>query len=177
MSSLLDASALVAPDVPPALPATWQPCGARHVAVYGTLRAGGINDIARLRAGLRCLGRTQLLGSLYDLGWYPGLRLQGKQTVLAEVYPLDDALEQQLDGIEGLWPVDMGEYVKRILTVPVALTEGGLQALTVLVYEALPATVAQAPQVAASDWLVWFQGKGMQHPETAFQLNTAQNRK
>ncbi|ARU03414.1 gamma-glutamylcyclotransferase [Comamonas serinivorans] len=157
--------------------ARWQPCGARHVAVYGTLRAGGINDMARLRTGLRGVGRTQLTGSLYDLGWYPGLRLEGTQSVLAEVYELDDALEQQLDGIEGLWPVDLGEYTKRILTVPVALTGGGMREMAVLVYEALPATVGQAPQIEACDWLAWFERKGMQHPDTAFQLNTLQNRK
>ena len=152
--------------------ARWQPCGARHVAVYGTLRAGGINDIARLRAGLRCVGRTTLNGTLYDLGWYPGLRLEGQQPVLAEVYAIDDALEQALDGIEGLWPNNLGEYRKRLLTLPVALTQGGTQTLTVLVYEALPATVQQAPRVAASDWLHWFGSKGLRRPEVPFQLNT-----
>ena len=153
--------------------ASWRPCGASHVAVYGTLRAGGINDIAQLRAGLRCAGRTTLTGTLYDLGWYPGLRLDGHQPVLAEVYAMDDALEQALDGIEGLWPQDLGEYRKRLLTLPVALTHGGTQTMTVLVYEALPATVQTAPQVAASDWLHWFAGKGLRRPNTPFQLNTA----
>lgn len=155
----------------------WQPCGVGHVAVYGTLRAGGINDIARLRPGIACIGRTTLTGTLHDLGYYPGLQLQGTQQVLAEVYPLDPALEQALDGIEGLWPTDVGEYTKRILTLPVALTSGGTQMLAVLVYEALPATVQHAPVVEASDWLAWYAAKGVQHPETAFTLNTLQNRK
>ncbi len=44
-------------------------------------------------------------------------------------------------------------------------------------FEALPATVSAAPQLAVSDWLAWFEGKGMQHPDSEFQLNTAQNRK
>ena len=151
----------------------WQACGARHVAVYGTLRAGGINDIGQLRAGLRCVGCTTLNGTLYDLGWYPGLRLDGQQPVLAEVYAIDDALEQALDGIEGLWPDNLGEYRKRLLTLPVALTQGGTQTLTVLVYEALPATVQLAPRVSSSDWLHWFASKGLRRPEQPFQLNTA----
>lgn len=134
----------------------WQPCGVSHVAVYGTLRAGGVNDIARLRSHMRITGRTSLVGTLHDMGWYPGLRLQGSQQVLAEVYPLDHALEQVLDGYEGIWPQDTGEYTKRIVTVPVALTDGGTQMMAVLVYEALPAAVADCPVIEASDWLAWF---------------------
>lgn len=157
----------------------WQPCGATHVAVYGTLRAGGINDIARLRPGIACVGRTWLSGRLHDLGWYPGLRLEGTQQVLAEVYAMDPALEQAMDRIEGLWPEDLGEYAKRLLTLPVALACGGMQTMTVLVYEAQPATVAQAPAIDAGDWLAWAmeQGKGVRHTDEAFALNAAQNRK
>ena len=155
----------------------WQPCGAGHVAVYGTLRAGGVNDIARLDPRVACVGRTWLTGSLYNLGWYPGLRLEGAQQVLAEVYAMDDALEQAMDRIEGLWPEDVGEYAKRILTLPVALPGGAVQPLPVLVYEALPATVAHAPAIEASDWLAWAneQGKGALHAGGAFALNAAQN--
>ena len=156
---------------------TWQACGASHVAVYGTLRAGGINDIARLQPGIACVGKTQLTGTLYDLGWYPGLTLQGAQTVLAEVYPMTPALEQAMDRIEGLWPQDLGEYRKRLLTLPVMQADGRQQPMTVLVYEAMPATVQHAPQIAASDWLQWFRSRGVQHPDTAFSLNSAQNKK
>ena len=138
-------------------PNDWQPSGVHHVAVYGTLRAGGVNDIARLRTGMAMAGRTTLLGTLYDMGWYPGLSLQGSQQVLAEVYPLDAALEQVLDGYEGIWPQDTGEYTKRIVTVPVALPSGGSQMMAVLVYEALPAAVADCPVIEAGDWLAWFQ--------------------
>ena len=155
----------------------WQPCGVAHVAVYGTLRAGGVNDIARLRPAIACVGRTTLTGTLYDLGYYPGLRLEGTQQVLAEVYSIDPALEQALDGIEGLWPHDVGEYTKRILTVPVATPGGATQQMAVLVYEALPATVQHAPRIEASDWLQWYQSKGVPHPATAFTLNTHQNKK
>ena len=155
----------------------WQPCGVHHVAVYGTLRAGGVNDIARLRPGIALVGRATLTGSLYDLGHYPGLQLQGSQQVLAEVYPMDPKMEQALDGIEGLWPHDVGAYTKRILTLPVALLGGETQMMAVLVYEALPATVQHAPRIEASDWLAWYAGKGVQQPDTEFTLNTLQNKK
>ena len=149
MSTPSALSSSVAPD--------WQACGVSHVAVYGTLRAGGVNDIARLRTGMRMTGRTTLTGTLHDLGWYPGLCLQGSQQVLAEVYPLDPALEQVLDGYEGIWPQHTGEYTKRILTVPVAHADGSAHMLAVLVYEALPAAVQGTPVLNTSDWLAWYQ--------------------
>ena len=137
-------------------PSDWQPCGVGHVAVYGTLRAGGVNEMARLRPAIAMLGRTTLTGTLFDMGWYPGLTLQGNAQVLAEVYPLDPALEQVLDGYEGIWPQDTGEYTKRIVTVPVALPSGGSQMMAVLVYEALPAALIACPVIEAGDWLAWF---------------------
>ena len=162
---------------PPEHPITdppWRPCGAGHVAVYGTLRAGGVNDIARLQPGIALLGRSLLTGTLYDLGWYPGLQLQGSSLVLAEVYPLNDALEQAMDRIEGIWPQDVGEYTKRVLTLDVALTSGGQQPLEVLVYEALPPALQGRTQITAQDWLAWITQQGREHPDTAFSLNTPQ---
>lgn len=115
--------------------------------------------MACLRPGTACVGRTTLTGTLHDMGWYPGLRLgpgPGAQLVLAEVYALDAALERQLDRIEGLWPEDEGEYAKRVLTLPVALIGGGTRTLDLLIYEALPAAVRQAPVIDAGDWLAWY---------------------
>ena len=152
--------------------APWHACGALHVAVYGTLRAGGVNDIARLQPGIVRTGVTTLVGTLHDLGWYPGLSLDGTQSVLAEVYPLNDALEQAMDGIEGIWPQDFGEYAKRILEVKVALPDGDEQSLRVLFYEALPAIVQGTPVIDASDWLAWYCGTGRRHPDEPFCLKT-----
>jgi gamma-glutamylcyclotransferase (GGCT)/AIG2-like uncharacterized protein YtfP len=138
------------------------------------LRAGGVNDITRLADQLVCRGRTMLTGTLYDLGWYPGLQLQGSGLVLAEVYPLSDALEQAIDRIEGIWPVDIGEYTKRVLTLDVELVSGGQQPLEVLVYEALPPALQGRTQISAEDWLAWIAQQGREHPDTAFSLNTPQ---
>ncbi|UXC18195.1 gamma-glutamylcyclotransferase family protein [Comamonas squillarum] len=153
----------------------WHPCGAGHVAVYGTLRAGGVNDIARLQPGISCLGRSLLTGTLFDLGWYPGLQLQGSGLVLAEVYPLNDALEQAMDRIEGIWPQDVGEYTKRVLTLDVKLADGEQQPLEALVYEALPPALQGRTQISAQDWLAWIAEQGRDHPHTAFSLNTPQS--
>ena len=157
---------------PSAPPAAWQPCGVKHVAVYGTLRAGGVNDIARLQPGIQPVGRTTLAGTLHDLGWYPGLSLNGIQPVLAEVYEIHDPLEQQLDRIEGIWPRDMGEYAKRLLHVDVELPDGDMQPMQVLVYEALPAVLQGMPVIPASDWLAWYAGQGRELGDEPFALRT-----
>lgn len=158
----------------------WQPCGAQYVAVYGTLRAGGVNDIRRLRPSIVCLGTTLVTGTLHDLGWYPGLSLSGVQPVLAEIYPLDDELELALDRIEGLWPTDMGEYAKRLLTLPVTASITAPEAhaqvqqeLQVLLYEALPQALRNTPVIHSSDWLSWFSHQNRPVPEQKFQLRSA----
>lgn len=135
----------------------WQPCGAGHVAVYGTLREGGSNDIRRFQPRIACVGRTWLPGSLWDMGPWPGLLLDGSGQVLAEVYPLHAALEQQLDRLEDIWPQDLGQYRKQLLAQAVQQANGQTVICHVLVYEALPQALTACPRVPASDWLAWFQ--------------------
>ncbi len=147
------------------------PSGCAHVAVYGTLRAGGVNDIRRLANDVRLLGTTQLRGTLYDLGWYPGLVLGGERAVLAEVYTLSAPLEQALDQIEGLWPQDLGEYRKRVLSQDVVLADGSAQRLSVLTYEATPRLVAGQAVIDATDWLAWYEASGRGRP-AQFWLNS-----
>lgn len=144
--------------------ARYVPSGCDHVAVYGTLRADGANDIRRLGNGVRIVGLTCLSGTLHDLGWYPGLRLDGARNVVAEVYALNPGLEQALDRIEGLWPNDVGEYRKRQLSQRVSLIEGAVEVLDVLVYEATPRVLAGKPVIDAPDWLTWYQGTGRGEP-------------
>lgn len=140
---------------PAAMP-PWHSCGADHVAVYGTLREGGSNDIRRFQPGIAQVGTTWLQGSLWDMGQWPGLQLDGCGPVLAEVYPLHPALEQQLDQLEDIWPQDLGQYRKRLLTQAVQQGDGLVVTCRMLVYEALPQALARCPRVPADDWLAWF---------------------
>ncbi len=134
-----------------------QPCGCGQVAVYGTLRRGGSNDIRRWQGNVICLGRCWLRGQLYDLGGYPGLVLGEGMPVLAEVYALAPALECWLDELEGVWPVANGVYAKRIVPVQVMPPVGGpLRPMQALVYEAQPAGVRGRAPIDASDWLAWW---------------------
>lgn len=138
--------------------------GCDYVAVYGTLRADGVNDIRRLADAVPIVGVTCLGGTLHDLGWYPGLRLNGARNVLAEVYALDAELEQALDRIEGLWPDDVGEYRKRKVSQRVSLIDGAVAMLDVLVYEATPHVLAGKPVIDAPDWLAWYHDTGRGEP-------------
>lgn len=123
------------------------------VFVYGTLRAGGSNDINRLRPAPRCLGPAQVWGRLFDLGPYPGLRLLAEGEALArpvwgEVYRVAPELEAVLDAIEDISGRPDDEYQRRQITVML-----GAHALTCLVYEIHPDRVHGRPEIGHGDWM------------------------
>ena len=70
----------------------------QHVFIYGTLRAGEINDINRAaqRHGIvrpERLGVAHVTGRLFDFGRYPGLVLDPEGApIRGDVYRIDDAL-------------------------------------------------------------------------------------
>ncbi|MDM0016618.1 gamma-glutamylcyclotransferase family protein [Variovorax saccharolyticus] len=119
----------------------------RHVFVYGTLRAGGSNDIARFSPAPLRIADGVIAGTLYDLGAYPGAVLGGEGRVQGEIYRITPALEAQLDVLEEIRPDDSGEYIKREVQVPVA---GVL--LGCLVYEIHPDRIAGRAPIASGDW-------------------------
>jgi gamma-glutamylcyclotransferase (GGCT)/AIG2-like uncharacterized protein YtfP len=131
------------------LPAGGTAAPARHVFVYGTLRAGERNDIARFGLGAEFVGRGEIAGILYDLGTYPGATLGGSGRVQGEVYRIGPALEAALDRLEAVQPDDEGLYRKRELTVQV-----GAGGLSCLVYEIHPRQIVGRPVIASGDWLV-----------------------
>ncbi|MDM0069182.1 gamma-glutamylcyclotransferase family protein [Variovorax sp. J31P207] len=119
----------------------------RHVFVYGTLRAGGSNDIARFSPAPLRIGEGVIAGTLYDLGAYPGAVLGGEGWVQGEIYRIAPALEAQLDALEEVRPDDSGEYIKREVQVRVAGA-----ALCCLVYEIHPDRIAGRAPIASGDW-------------------------
>ena len=116
--------------------------------VYGTLRAGGSNDIRRFAPAPELVGEASLRGVLYDLGAYPGMVLGGPSDVRGEVYRIAPRLEAALDRLESVADDDSGEYVKR--EVDVAL---GGRSLRCLVYEIHSTRIEGRPVIASGDWL------------------------
>jgi len=128
------------------MPQTSHP--ARYVFVYGTLRAGGSNDITRYRPLPSIRGNATAVGTLYDLGTYPGMRLEGTQCVVGEVYCITASVEQALDALEGVRTDDNGEYVKKMIELDV---DG--QPLTCLVYEIHESRIDGRTLIEGGDWL------------------------
>ena len=119
----------------------------RHVFVYGTLRAGGSNDIARFRPRPEHVGSAALAGTLYDLGTYPGAVLGGENVLRGEVYRITSEVETALDLLEEVADDDSGEYRKREREVVV-----NGHTVVCLVYEIHPARLAGRPVIASGDW-------------------------
>ena len=134
------------------MPQASLPPVARCVFVYGTLRRGGRNDINLLSPPPHYVGMGEVLGSLYQIDWYPGLTLGGQEAirVVGEVYEITPAQEAVLDGIEQIEPGMDSEYFKRELDIEV---EG--RALRCLVYEINPARVRERTWLGHGDWMLF----------------------
>lgn len=126
-----------------------EPSPLRHVFVYGTLRAGGSNDIRRFRPMPQWVGQGAIAGTLYDLGAYPGMTLGGEGRVIGEVYSVCAEVEAALDHLEEVREDDSGEYRRRTIRVLVA----DVGEVDCLVYEIHPDRVRAAPVIAGGDWL------------------------
>ena len=128
----------------------------RYVFVYGTLRKGEVRDINRLLPAPAFIGNSQINGTLYHLGSYPGVRLGGLNWVQGEVYQITPELERQLDEIEEVWPQQSWEYVKREVVVEVevvVVVQSARQALTCLVYEVTEARIPGRAVIESGDWV------------------------
>lgn len=127
-----------------------------HVFVYGTLRRGGRNDIARYRPLPVWVGEASIVGTLYDLGAYPGVVLGGagrmksamRGVVKGEVYVVEPAVEAALDVLEEVADDDSGEYIKRHVRVEVAG-----RPIDCLVYEIHPSRIAGRRVIESGDWI------------------------
>ncbi|HEY4801062.1 MAG TPA: gamma-glutamylcyclotransferase family protein [Paraburkholderia sp.] len=128
----------------------------KYVFVYGTLRAGEINDInltadRHAIARPRHLGLTTLAGRLFDFGTYPGMVAEpadAQSTVVGDVYEIDDALLAVLDEIEQVYPGVEGLFVSREVDVEV---QG--ERVACLYYPVAPAAIAGRPEIASGDWV------------------------
>ena len=119
-----------------------------HVFVYGTLRRGGRNDIARYRPAPQLIGEASIAGTLFDLGAYPGIVLEGERRVRGEVYAIEPAVEAALDVLEEVADDDSGEYIKRRVRVDV-----GGRWFDCLVYEIHPMRIAGRAVIESGDWI------------------------
>lgn len=86
------------------------------VAVYGSLRKGLHNNDK--------MGNSKLLGTfesnpifdMYDLGSYPGLKLQGNTPITFEVYEVSKEQLKVIDGLEGYNEGSDNHFYNRLKT-------------------------------------------------------------
>lgn len=90
-----------------------------YVFIYGTLRAGEINDLqtAAARRGLPApvwVGRGSVPGMLVDFGDWPGLvPVDDGRRVRGDIYRVEPALIGLMDEIEEYTPGQTGCFVRR----------------------------------------------------------------
>ncbi|QSN60266.1 gamma-glutamylcyclotransferase [Caballeronia sp. M1242] len=131
----------------------------QYVFVYGTLRAGEINDINRAaeRSGIAApqwIGTAHVRGRLYDFGAYPGLVLdeEGGTPVKGDVYRIEDALVAVLDEIEEVYPGVEGLFRAHRLHVDVEL-DGEATHVDCLIYPVAASAVQELPRIEGGDWV------------------------
>lgn len=136
-----------------------------YVFIYGTLRAGEINDIsnAAARNGVQkpeFIGVSEVNGRLYDFGTYPGLVLDADaHPVHGDIYCIDDALIPVLDDIEMIVPGVEGLYRVERVTVE-TLVDGERKTFDCLTYPVFDKSVQGLTHIAGGDWIDYRKNKG-----------------
>jgi len=126
------------------------------VFVYGTLRAGEINDIneAAARHDIAepmLVGRATVRGHLFDFGAYPGLLPdEAGPPVCGDVYEIAPELIAVLDEIEEVYPGVEGLFIAREVTVNV---NGA--AMACRFYPVTKKAVQGLPQIRTGDWVAY----------------------
>ncbi|WER47257.1 gamma-glutamylcyclotransferase [Cupriavidus sp. WKF15] len=126
------------------------------VFVYGTLRAGEVNDLnaAARKHGIAAptlLGTATIAGRLYDFGTYPGLVLDpAAGPAVGDIYEVSDALVPVLDEIEEVYPGQSSLFVREEHTV---LHDGCC--VNCLLYPVAEAAVPGLPHIESGDWVAY----------------------
>lgn len=102
------------------------------IFVYGTLLRG-LNLHSALKTG-DYLGLATVNGELFDLGYFPGL-LAGQQSIVGEIYRVNEATLQQLDQIEGVNPTHpASSHYLRQQTEATLLADGSIHTVELYRY-------------------------------------------
>jgi gamma-glutamylcyclotransferase (GGCT)/AIG2-like uncharacterized protein YtfP len=130
----------------------------QHVFIYGTLRAGEINDINRAaeRHGIplpQRLGVAYVTGRLFDFGRYPGLVIDPEgEPIRGDVYRIDDSLVPVLDEIEEVYPGVEGLFRPHRLHVTLDV-QGAEHGVDCLMYPVAAHSVDGLPRIKGGDWV------------------------
>lgn len=130
------------------------------VFVYGTLLSQGSNPAEKM-VEAEVIGKAELYGTIFDLGWYPGLKMDAHHksesgvvgNVKGEIISVDDAGLETLDHYEG------APYLyTRIKTV--AFNPETKEITEVWTYE-YNDSVSERDVVPLGDWIQYSNKKGL----------------
>jgi len=127
-----------------------------RVFVYGTLRAGEVNDLNRAAArhGIAApmlIGTGVLAGRLYDFGTYPGLVPDAAAgPVTGDLYDIPDALLPVLDEIEEVYPGQATLFLRESCIV-----DCNGAPIECLLYPVADAAVAGLARIDSGDWVAY----------------------
>ena len=114
------------------------------IFIYGSLRRGSERAMSITFPDARFIAEATVSGSLFDLGPYPGLKLdESNSTVIGEAYEVDDQLLQELDDFE----TSSNYHRKR---VEISL---GAERMTGWTYEPDPEFYSFVNLISSGDWL------------------------
>lgn len=130
-----------------------------YVFVYGTLRAGEINDLAQAAAtrGLpaaRLVGAASVPGVLVDFGDWPGLiPVADGRRVRGDVYQVQPALLALMDEIEEYVPGQPCCFVRREIAARLEAPAAGAVEIPCQYYPIDPALRGAAADIPGNDWI------------------------
>lgn len=122
--------------------------------VYGTLRRGGSNDIARLAPSARFSGAAQIRGALFDQGTYPAMTLDADGGwVIGELYTVTPTDWRVLDALEEVVTAanPLGQYFR----VRAVANDENARPVECQVYVANPRVLRLERPIAGGDWLAF----------------------
>ena len=122
------------------------------VFVYGTLRRGAAGAMSIRFPEAKFIAPAKVSGSLYDLGDYPGLRLdESSASVVGEVYEVDDELLHKLDEFEA-----SSSYRRK----QVEISHGAHgRSCWIYVPEDIPEFEARSRLIESGDWIEYARTK------------------
>lgn len=118
-----------------------------HIFVYGTLRIGQRADLSR-KSGVVPVGPDRINGSLYALGWFPGVKLSGEDfndaspAVVGDVFVIED---ESITHVIDLYEGHPGFFMRK----PHKTEQGR----TAWVYEYQGDIAYAATEIPSGDWL------------------------
>ncbi len=122
-----------------------------RVFVYGTLRRGECRDLRSAFGGGRFVGDGWVAGQLFDIGDYPGLRLDaGGSRVVGEIFEVSPETLGRLDELEGFDPdrAEASEYLR--VRVSVVDADGTVE--DCWTYEIAKWHCAGCRRIMSGDW-------------------------